>query len=76
MAYVLHFDETEEPFYQPDMTQWDPRDKPEGIAVEMADCLIRILDWCAKEGIDIDAITHKKITYNRTRPYRHGNKMC
>lgn len=28
--------------------------KPEGIAVELADCVIRILDFCGKEQIDID----------------------
>lgn len=27
--------------------------KPEGIAVELADCVIRILDYCGKEQIDI-----------------------
>lgn len=48
--------------------------KPEGIAVEMADCIIRILDWCAHEGIDIDAIVRVKHEYNKTRPYRHGGK--
>lgn len=31
--------------------------KPEGIAVELADCIIRILDWCGKEGVDIEAAT-------------------
>lgn len=50
-------------------------DKPEGIAVEMADCIIRILDWCGKEGIDIDEIVRIKHNYNRTRPYRHGGKV-
>lgn len=48
--------------------------KPEGIAVEMADCIIRILDWCGKEGIDIDRIISEKHEYNKTRPYRHGGK--
>lgn len=48
--------------------------KPEGIAVEMADCIIRILDWCGKEGIDIDRIITEKHEYNKTRPYRHGGK--
>lgn len=48
--------------------------KPEGIAVEMADCIIRILDWCGKEGIDIDRIIREKHEYNKTRPYRHGGK--
>lgn len=51
-------------------------DKPEGIAVEMADCIIRILDWCGKEGIDIDAIITQKHEYNKSRPYRHGGKKC
>lgn len=48
--------------------------KPEGMAVEMIDCMIRILDWCGKEGIDVDAIMQAKHEYNRTRPYRHGGK--
>lgn len=30
--------------------------KPEGIAVELADCIIRILDWYGKEGLDTDAL--------------------
>lgn len=50
--------------------------KPEGMAVEMADCIIRILDWCGKEGIDIDAIIRTKHEYNKTRPYKHGGKVC
>ena len=49
--------------------------KPEGISVEMADCLIRILDWCGHEGIDIEAIVALKNEYNKTRPYRHGGKV-
>lgn len=49
--------------------------KPEGIAVEMADCLIRILDWFGHEGLDADAIIREKMEYNRTRPYKHG-KRC
>ncbi len=48
--------------------------KPEGIAVEMIDCIIRILDWCGKEGVDVDAILKAKHEYNKTRPYRHGGK--
>ena len=50
-------------------------EKPEGIAVEMADCIIRILDWCGKEGVNIDAILREKMEYNKTRPYRHGGKL-
>ena len=54
--------------------EWDNHGKPEGIAVEMADCIIRILDWCGKENIDIDRIIREKHEYNKTRPYRHGGK--
>ena len=49
--------------------------KPEGIATEMADCLIRILDWFGHEGLDADEIVRQKMTYNRGRPYKHG-KRC
>ena len=49
--------------------------KPEGIAVEMADCLIRILDWFGHEGLDADAIVREKMGYNKSRPYKHG-KRC
>lgn len=53
----------------------DEKTKPEGIAVEMADCVIRILDWSGKENIDMDAIIREKMDYNKTRPYRHGGKV-
>lgn len=49
--------------------------KPEGIAVELADCIIRILDYCGKEGIDIEKILRIKHEYNKTRPYKHGGKI-
>lgn len=49
--------------------------KPEGIAVEMIDCIIRILDWCGKEDIDVDHLLAIKHEYNKTRPYRHGGKV-
>lgn len=48
--------------------------KPEGTAVELADCIIRILDYCGKENIDIQQIIKLKHQYNLTRPYRHGGK--
>ena len=49
--------------------------KPEGIATEMADCLIRVLDWFGHEGLDTDEIVRQKMAYNRGRPYKHG-KRC
>lgn len=46
--------------------------KPDGVAVEMIDCIIRILDWCGKEGIDVEELLTLKHEYNKTRPYKHG----
>lgn len=31
-------------------------EKPEGIAVELCDCIIRVLDYMGKEGFDVDAL--------------------
>lgn len=31
-------------------------EKPEGIAVELADCIIRVLDYMGKEGFNVDAL--------------------
>lgn len=47
---------------------------PEGIPIEFADIIIRVLDACAAYGIDIDAAMAIKMEYNLTRPLRHGGK--
>ena len=51
-------------------------DKPEGIPSELADCIIRILDYCAAAGIDIETSMLEKHEYNKGRPYKHGGKIC
>jgi NTP pyrophosphatase (non-canonical NTP hydrolase) len=48
--------------------------KPCGIPTELADCIIRILDFCGKNNIDIEDALIKKIEFNKTRPHRHGGK--
>jgi NTP pyrophosphatase (non-canonical NTP hydrolase) len=48
--------------------------KPEGIAIEMADVIIRILDWAEKEGVDMEEMINLKHEYNKERPYKHGGK--
>lgn len=50
------------------------KDKPEGIAVEMADCVIRIFDWAGRRGLDFERIIKEKMAYNKTRPWKHGKK--
>jgi hypothetical protein len=47
---------------------------PEGIPIEFADIIIRVLDACAALGIDIDKAMAVKMAYNQTRPMLHGGK--
>ena len=44
-------------------------------AIELADILIRVLDTMAYYNIDAEAVITEKMTYNATRPYRHGGKL-
>ena len=50
--------------------------KPEGLPVEMADCLIRILGWFGLlyPEIDVEGIVAMKHEFNKTRPYKHGKE--
>ena len=48
--------------------------KPEGIAVELADVILRTLDLMAALGVDVDAVVMAKHKYNLGREYRHGGK--
>ncbi len=47
----------------------------EAIAEELADCCIRIFDYCGAKGIDLEATLKKKAEKNKFRPYRHGKKF-
>ena len=49
--------------------------KPEGTAVELVDCVIRIFDYLGKTGVDVERILLEKHNYNKSRPYRHGGKI-
>jgi NTP pyrophosphatase (non-canonical NTP hydrolase) len=44
------------------------------IEEEMADIIIRALDYCAFKGIDIDEHVKAKMRYNSMRPHMHGGK--
>lgn len=50
-------------------------EKPEGIPIELADVVIRIMDYCGREGIYLEAAILEKHEYNKTRPYKHGGKV-
>lgn len=50
--------------------------KPEGFGVELADCVIRIMDTCEANGIDLEKMIELKNEYNKTREWRHGGKLA
>ena len=48
--------------------------KPVGFPSELADILIRTLEFAAALGLDMDREVAVKMAYNATRPVRHGGK--
>jgi len=48
--------------------------KPEGLAPELADVVIRCLDLAGGLGIDLEREVMGKHSYNKTRSHRHGGK--
>lgn len=50
--------------------------KPEGIPIEIADLIIRVLHMAAYYGWDLTWLIQHKMMYNETRPYRHGDKVA
>lgn len=53
-------------------------DKPEGVLVELWDVIIRCLDTmfdiADREGVDLDEVGEAKLTFNESRPHKHGRK--
>jgi len=41
---------------------------------ELADVIIRIMDYAAARKLDVSGALLAKVEYNRTRPYKHGGK--
>jgi len=50
--------------------------KPEGVAVELGDAIIRELDTMIEilkdTGYTVDQVIEIKMAYNRSRPHKHG----
>ena len=51
------------------------RGRKEEVAEELADCCIRIFDYCGAKKINLEKTLLKKIEYNKSRTYRHGKKF-
>ena len=47
---------------------------PKGVSIELADCIIRIMDYFGYKGWDMEKILRAKCDYNEKRPYRHEGK--
>ena len=58
-------------YYVKDM---NGNDKPEGVAAELADVVIRCLDTGGALGLNIEAAMRAKHEYNKTRDQKHGGK--
>jgi len=43
---------------------------------ELADVVIRLLDFAGGESLDIEGALLAKMAYNEKRPYRHGGKLA
>ena len=46
------------------------------IEEELADAVIRILDYAGGASLDLEGALQAKMAYNETRPYRHGGKLA
>lgn len=55
---------------------FDSNGKPLGFPTEIADVVIRIFDLCGGLEIDLEDAIKVKMKYNKTRSYRHGNKIA
>ena len=71
LSEALESDRNNEPLY------WvGTGGKPEGVLTELADVVIRVLDCVASlyPAYNFESVIEEKISYNKSRPFRHGDK--
>ena len=51
---------------------WFEKNVKDTVNDEIADAIIRLLDFCGWQNIDIDRHIRLKLAYNKMRKYKHG----
>lgn len=57
-----------------DETYYRDDGKPEGVPSELADVIIRVVGFCERHKINIAQAVLEKMSFNETRPHKHGGK--
>lgn len=52
----------------------DKIDDFHNLVIELADCVIRVMDYAGAKGLPLAEAIVAKHEYNRTRPHMHGGK--
>lgn len=72
-CYIYQLQEgTDFPIVTPASDRWRADLKPEGEAVELADCILRILDYAEFHKLPLMEALQLKHEFNKTRPHKHG----
>ena len=46
------------------------------MGAELADVILRVTQLCYTMNIPLDSLAYEKLIVNRTRPYKHGDKLA
>lgn len=74
LSEALEFLRDGEPVNEVQYTMTDVGDKPDGHPSEIADAVIRLLDYCYTEEIDLADVVAQKLAYNAKRGFKHGGR--
>lgn len=61
--------------YAADERYYSDGGKPEGVPSELADVIIRVLDFMGYYGVDMEDVIDEKMQYNATRASKHGRSF-